>query len=172
MVPIMQNIIRFGIVTIALCAALVICPVLLLAQSGSTGGSIGNDEKSLSGSRSQPSSDREVAKPHIHKSEDSPRSPRVSGRGGGNNFDGAWAYSGVGTNCQGSGSGSFVVSGGMVSGKTGGTGRISPNGAYFSSAVGEDGVALTATGRMSGNNGSGTYRRADGCMGNWTAKRM
>ena len=39
-------------------------------------------------------------------------------------------------------------------------------------SVGDDGVALTASGRMSGNSGSGSYRRADGCVGRWTARRL
>ena len=50
--------------------ALVIGPAAALAQSGSAGGSIGNDEKSLSGSRSEPSSDREAPRPHSRKAEE------------------------------------------------------------------------------------------------------
>lgn len=165
---------RHWIITALFCAGLVVManPRVAGAQSGSAGGSIGNDEKSLSGPRSVPSPDREAPRPRSRKAEEPHRSPRVGGGGGGSNFDGTWAYTGVGTNCQGSGSGSFVVSGGLISSKNGGSGRISPNGAYSSASVSEDGVALTSTGRMSGNSGSGTYRRADGCMGNWTARRM
>jgi hypothetical protein len=92
--------------------------------------------------------------------------------GGGSNFDGTWAYTGIGTNCRGSGSGLLVISGGLVSSKNRGIGRISPDGTYRSASVSADGVALTATGRMSGNSGSGSYWRADGCNGRWTAKRM
>jgi hypothetical protein len=52
-----------------------------------------------------------------------------------------------------------------------GIGRVTPDGAYRASSVGTDGVRLTATGRMSGSNGSGLYRRADGCNGRWVAKK-
>ena len=96
-----------------------------------------------------------------------PKSAQGSARG----FDGTWSYVGVGTNCQGSGSGTLTISGGRVVAPNG-SGQVSPSGAYRSSAVGDDGVALTATGRMSGNAGSGTYMRADGCAGRWTAARQ
>jgi hypothetical protein len=98
--------------------------------------------------------------------------PRGSDDRGGSNFDGTWAYTGVGTNCRGSGSGFLVISGGLISSKRGAIGRIGPDGAYRSASIGDDGVALTSTGRMSGNTGSGSYRRADGCNGRWTAKRL
>jgi hypothetical protein len=97
--------------------------------------------------------------------------PRGSDDRGGGNFDGTWTYIGVGTNCRGSGSGFLVISGGLISSKRGVIGRIGPDGAYRSASIGDDGVALTSTGRMSGNTGSGSYRRADGCNGRWTAKR-
>jgi hypothetical protein len=98
--------------------------------------------------------------------------PRGSNDRGGGNFDGTWAYIGVGTNCRGSGSGFLVISGGLISSKRGVIGRIGPDGAYRSASIGDDGVALTSTGRMSGNTGSGSYRRADGCNGRWTATRQ
>jgi hypothetical protein len=97
--------------------------------------------------------------------------PRGSDDRGGSNFDGTWAYTGIGTNCRGSGSGFLVISGGQISSKRGVIGRISPDGAFRSASIGDDGVALASTGRMSGNTGSGSYRRADGCNGRWTAKR-
>jgi len=110
--------------------------------------------------------------PQRNQEEKPLRSPR-SGEAGGANFDGTWAYAGVGTNCRGSGSGLLVISGGLVSSKNGrGIGRVSSDGAYRAASVADDGVALTATGRMSGNSGSGSYRRADGCVGRWTARRQ
>jgi Caspase domain len=98
--------------------------------------------------------------------------PRGNDNRGGSNFDGTWAYTGIGTNCRGTGSGFLVISGGQISSKRGVIGRIGPDGAYRSASIGDDGVALTSTGRMSGNTGSGSYRRADGCNGRWSAKRM
>jgi Caspase domain len=98
--------------------------------------------------------------------------PHGSDDRGGSNFDGTWAYTGIGTNCRGSGSGFLAVSGGVIKSKRGVIGRIGPDGAFRSASVGDDGVALTSTGRMSGNTGSGSYRRVDGCNGRWTAKRL
>jgi hypothetical protein len=92
---------------------------------------------------------------------------------GGSNFDGTWLYTGTGTNCRGSASGTIVIAGGVVSSKNGrGIGRVSPDGAYRAASVGADGVPLTATGKMSGDNGSGSYKRADGCVGRWVAKKL
>jgi hypothetical protein len=160
----MRNTIRYGIgAPFCICLAFVIGSAVALAQSGSAGGSIGNDEKSLSGSRSQPSSDQVVP---------TPEQPRGSDAGAVSIFDGTWAYNGFSTNCGGSGSGFWVVSGGQIIGKNGVvTGRISPDGDYRSTAVGKDGVALTSTGKMSGNNGGGSFRRADGCVGRWSATK-
>jgi len=143
---------------------------------GSTGGSIGNDDKSVSGSRSAPRSvepERSERPAHRSRSEAEPqqRSARRSGGGGGGNFDGTWAYVGIGTNCQGTGSGTFQVASGRVI-APGGSGSVAPNGAYHSSGVGADGVRLTASGHLSGNSGSGTYMRSDGCGGRWSATRQ
>jgi len=140
---------------------------------GSAGGSIGNDDKSVSGSRSEPravESDRPSrrSKP---EAEQPARSSRRSGGGGSGNFDGTWAYVGIGTNCKGTGSGTLTISGGRVIAPNG-SGSVAPNGAYHSSAVGDDGVRLTASGRLSGNSGSGTYMRVDGCGGRWSATRQ
>jgi hypothetical protein len=146
-----------------------------LAQ-GSAGGSIGNDDKSVSGSRSAPRAvepDRSsTPAPRRSKPDaDAPRqATRKSGGGGGGNFDGTWSYVGVGTTCQGTGAGSFTVSGSRVS-LAGGSGSMSPGGGITSSSVGADGVRVTATGRLSGNSGGGSYTRGDGCAGNWTANR-
>jgi hypothetical protein len=106
--------------------------------------------------------------PLVSREAEQPRDGRA-----GSNFDGTWAYTGIGTNCVGSGSGTLIISGGVVSSKNGsGIGRVSPDGAYRASSVGADGVRLTATGRMTGNSGSGSYRRADGCNGRWAAKKL
>lgn len=144
---------------------------------GSSGGSIGNDDKSVSGSRSEGSRSVEPERPARRRqpeAEAPQRSSRRSGGGGGGgNFDGTWAFVGIGTNCQGTGSGTFSVSGGRVAGSGGsGSGSISPSGAFSSHGVGSDGISLTATGHMSGNSGGGTYMRSDGCGGRWSATRQ
>jgi hypothetical protein len=139
---------------------------------GSAGGSIGNDDKSVSGSRSEPRSvepegSSRQGKPNSEK----PERGSQKGGGGGSNFDGTWSYVGVGTNCQGTGSGVFTVSGGRVA-LAGGRGSVTPNGAIRSTAVGNDGVTVNATGKLLGNLGGGTYMRTDGCGGRWSATRQ
>ena len=129
------------------------------AQSGSSGGSIGNDDKSLSSSRE---GQRSV--------EPERSSKRSKPAGGGGSFDGAWTFFGTSTNCQGSGSVSAVISRGKVIGQ--GSGSVNSGGAYHAVLIAGDGVRLTANGRLSGNSGRGTYMRADGCGGNWTASRQ
>jgi hypothetical protein len=103
-----------------LCAlfAIVIGQSAALAQSGSAGGSIGNDEKSLSGSRTEPRSAPPERSVPPSKSEDEPRrsSSKRGGGGGGGNFDGAWVVVGVGTTCSGSSTTAVVVSSGRIIG--------------------------------------------------------
>jgi len=147
-----------------------------LAQSGSAGGSIGNDEKSLSGSREapravEPSKPARRAKPEA----DEPRraSRKSSGGGGegsgGSNFDGAWVAVAVGTPC-GSSSERFVISGGRISGDLS-SGSVSPNGATRTGGS-VQGLSWTSTGRFSGRTGSGSFVRSDGCTGRWTASKQ
>jgi hypothetical protein len=140
---------------------------------GSAGGSIGDDDKSVSGSRTGPRS-VEPQEPERRSKPDAEQSKvesRKSGGLGGNSFDGSWSYVGVGTNCQGTGSGVFTVSGGRVA-LPHGRGSVAPSGAFRSTAIGNDGVTVNATGKLSANSGGGTYMRADGCGGRWSASRQ
>jgi hypothetical protein len=144
-----------------------------LAQSGSAGGSIGNDEKSLSGSREAPraveqSRPARRAKP---ESDEPRRASRKSGGegGGGGNFDGSWVSVAVGTPC-GSATERFSISGGRISGELS-TGSVSPNGATRSGGS-VQGLSWTSTGRFSGRSGSGSFVRSDGCTGRWTASKQ
>ena len=110
----MQTVVRRSSLLLALLIPLVCGSGLAMAQSGSAGGSIGNDEKSLSGSRSG-----ESAKP-ARRSQDEPdeprRAPQKSG-GGGGNFDGAWMVYARGVTCQGSSSNAVVVTSGKIIGQ-------------------------------------------------------
>jgi hypothetical protein len=162
--------IRFGIWIASLSAALAINLGMALAESGSAGGDIGNDDKSISGSRPEPSAERERSA-HRSREVEEPRRPSRASGGGGGNFDGAWSYTGVGTNCQGSGSGAVVIAGGRVT-AAGVNGQVSSSGAYHVVAVGNDGVVLTAVGHLSASSGSGTFKRSDGCIGRWAAVRQ
>jgi hypothetical protein len=92
----MKNAVRRSI-PIALLAMLISVTLgsgLAHAQSGSAGGSIGNEEKSLSGSREKPRT-VEPSKPAPRAKPESDEPRRASRRsggesgGGGNNFDGS-----------------------------------------------------------------------------------
>jgi hypothetical protein len=149
----------------------------VLAQSGSAGGSIGNDEKSLSGSREapravEPSKPARRAKPEAEEPRRASRKSGGEGGGGssgGGNFDGAWVAVGVGTPC-GSSTERFVISGGSLSGELS-SGSVSPNGATRTGGS-AGGVSWTSTGRFSGRTGSGSFVRSDGCTGRWTASKQ
>jgi hypothetical protein len=172
----MSFIVRPNIRTALVCASLVFITGtgVALAQSGGAGGSIGNDDKSVSGSRSPPSEDHPRSARRSHETEQPRRSARRSGGGGGGgggNFDGTWAYTGVGTNCQGSGSGTLVISGGRIS-APGTSGTVSSSGAYHTTGVGTDGLTYIVNGRMSAATGGGSFSRSDGCVGRWTALKQ
>jgi hypothetical protein len=82
-----------------------------------------------------------------------------------NSFDGAWTFTSAG--CRGTGS----LPARIVSGKIiirGGSGQVDPDGTLHSVGAG-NGMTLTAVGQLSGNTGSGTFNRSDGCIGRWIA---
>ncbi len=139
-----------------------------LAQSGSSGGSIGNDEKSLSGTRQAP---RAVAPSKPARSSEAPRraTRKTSGEGGGGgNFDGSWVVVAEGSPC-GSSTERLVISGGSISGELS-SGRVSPNGSTTGSGSAR-GLSWTSSGRFSARSGSGSFVRSDGCKGRWTASK-
>jgi len=148
-----------------------ISPPTAWAQSGSAGGSIGNDEKSLSGSRSaEPERPARRSKPEADEPRRSP--PRRGGGGGGGagSFDGAWIVSSVGITCSGSSTAAVVVSSGRIIGE-GLRGTVSASGA--ASSVGNyDGITVVSSGHVSGRSGSGTFKRSDGCIGKWTSSKQ
>jgi hypothetical protein len=154
--------------------ALTISPSATYAQ-GSAGGSIGNDDKAVSGSRPEP---RTVEKPsrRSRSDDDEPRrSSRKSGGGGGGGggFDGAWIVNAVGVTCSGSSSNAVVVTSGRIIGNNVTSGRVSPNGAvYATGGGGSSGLTNVTTGRLSGRSGSGTFVQSDGCRGRWTASKQ
>jgi hypothetical protein len=148
-----------------------------VAQSGSTGGSIGNDEKSLSGSRAtQPRAvEREKParrrKPRAESEDASRRVSRKSGSGSrsGGNFDGAWVARSQG--CSGGGTTErFTISSGRISGELS-SGSVSPDGSTTSGGS-VSGLSWNSSGRFSGSSGSGTFSRSDGCSGTWSASKQ
>lgn len=171
----MQKIIRYLEKAALLSAtlAVVALPGLAGAQSGSAGGSIGNDEKSLSGSREAPRA-VETSKP-VRRSkpeaEEPRRASRKSGGGGkgGGNLDGAWVLTSVGSPC-GTSSDTVVITGNRLVGQYG-TAQVSPNGS--TSGIGSAGsLTWSMSGRFSGRSGSGSFRRSDGCVGSWTGSKQ
>jgi hypothetical protein len=166
-----RRLIRSGALSIALLATL--ASGAALAQSGSAGGSIGNDEKSLSGSRETPRvvESSKPARRAKSESEEPRRASRRSGGdgGGGGNFDGAWVVNAMGTPCGGS-TERVVISGGRITGEWS-TGQVSPNGSSTGRGS-AGGLSWTSSGRMSARSGSGSFVRSDGCTGRWTASKQ
>ena len=154
-------------IAFAILLTLPLAPPCALAQSGSAGGSIGNDEKSLSGSRSDRSAEPAPSARRSKPAEESRSSSRRGG-GGGGGFDGAWVVTSIG--CGGTTSGAVVVSSGKVIGQ-GVSGTVSPSGAVRTVGQGE-GVTFTGAGHLGARSGSGTWRRSDGCGGTWSSTKQ
>ena len=157
----------------SLLISVAIGPNMAFAQSGSTGGSIGNDEKSLSGSRATPravESEKPARRSKPRPEADEPRraSRKSGGGGGGGNFDGAWMVTSVG--CGGTTTGAVLVTSGRIIAE-GVSGTVSSGGGVRT--VGNfSGVAVNSSGRLSGRSGSGTFQRSDGCGGTWTSAKQ
>lgn len=167
----MQDVVRYSAQAAVLSAALAVValPGPACAQ-GSVGGSIGNEEKSLSGSREAPRAVR-PAKPARRSKPEAEAPTRASrkGGGGGGNLDGAWILTSVGAPC-GSSTDTVIITGDKMVGQYG-TAQVSANGA--TSGVGAAGsLTWTMSGRLSGRSGSGTFRRSDGCAGSWTGSKQ
>jgi hypothetical protein len=80
-------------------------------------------------------------------------------------FDGKWTFTGAG--CPNSGSVPAVIRHGRIIVR-GGSGFVEPDGTLHSVGAG-GGMTLTAVGSLTGNTGSGTFNRSDGCIGSWIA---
>ena len=159
----------FGYAALAL--ALSAAPAL---AQGSTGGSIGKQDKSISGggdegggSRST-SHSRERERERPSKSERSSRRERGGGGGGGGggNFDGTWAVASSGAAC-GSSRMSLGFSGGRIVSPAGFSGSVSGGGSMHGVFT-ANGHTGTFNGRMSSSSGSGSFRRSDGCTGSFS----
>jgi hypothetical protein len=81
------------------------------------------------------------------------------------NFDGVWTFTSAG--CRYTGSLPARIIGGNIFVR-GGSGQVDPDGTLHSVGAG-NGMTLTAIGQLSGNTGSGTFNRSDGCIGSWIA---
>lgn len=146
-------------------------PQLAAAQSGSAGGSIGNTDKTMSGSRKAVRESAPARPSRAGRSESRERrsTRRSSGGGSGDHFDGAWLVASVGRPC-GAASEAVLISSGRIVGQYT-SGRVSAGG-QASGSGSSGGVSWTSTGRFSGRHGAGTFRRSDGCVGTWTASKQ
>ncbi|HMM91884.1 hypothetical protein [Bradyrhizobium sp.] len=158
-----------AILAVALLIALASGSVVTHAQSGSAGGSIGNEEKSLSGSREPPRANEQEKQGRSKPDADESR-PSKKGGGGGTHFDGAWIVRSRGVTCQGTGSNAVVVTSGKIIGQNA-RGTVSPDGRVYAT-TNDGGITVITTGRLSGRSGGGTFRQSDGCTGNWTASKQ
>ncbi len=167
----MRDVVRHstGIALLAVFVSVASGTGVALAQSGSAGGSIGNDEKSLSGSREPPRAPEAPARRSKPEAEEPRGASRKSG-GGDNSFDGAWIVSSVGVTCSGSSSNAVVVTSGKIIGQTA-RGTVSPDGKVYGTSNG-NGITVITVGRLSGRSGGGTFRQSDGCTGRWTAAKQ
>lgn len=168
----MPKAVRHRVALVSLLFTVAFTPGVALAQSGSVGGSIANDEKSLSGSRepsrsARPSGSVSDKKPAERAT--SRASRKSSNAGGGGNFDGAWVVVAVGTPC-GSSTERVVISSGRLAGEWT-TGQVAPNGSTTGRGS-ASGVSWTSSGRFSSRTGSGSFVRSDGCRGRWTAAKQ
>lgn len=125
---------------------------------GSTGGSIGVQEKSVSGDRAAPP---RAAPPRAAPQQRHAPAPKRAATP--RNYDGVWFVTNVG--CNGA-NGTAVVSGGRVSGG-GVTGSVSASGAVHTRSA-----VSVGWGQISGNRASGGFRTNDGCTGRWSAVRQ
>ncbi|RYX93466.1 MAG: hypothetical protein EON84_10185 [Bradyrhizobiaceae bacterium] len=143
-------------------------------SQGATGGSLGNDNKSLSGSSSAPRAARPARRERSEpRTAPTRRSSGIgSGDGGGSaaRFDGSWliSFTGQSAVCAGkSASSTLTISGG----RTGDGGSISSSGTL--QGVGSSGsVSAIMTGRLSGRSGGGSMQMSNGCSGRWTASKQ
>ena len=126
---------------------------------GSSGGSIGNDDKS--NIEPERSSRGSTGEPEAR------RAPARGGGGGVSRFDGAWMFVVVGC---GSGNVAGVIAGGRLSVPNGG-GSVGPSGALRAVAA-ANGLTTVASGHLSGAGGGGVFSRSDGCAGRWTAMKQ
>ena len=143
-------------VELAAAFALLLHAAPVLAQ-GSTGGSIGKQDKSISGNQESP------------RSAPATRKSSKSG-GGGSNYDGLWNAASFGQTCSLSVAGVVTISSGRLT-ADGMTGAVSGGGSVTASWSG-GGLSATFSGRISGRNGTGRFQRSDGCVGRWTMSKQ
>ena len=144
---------------------------IALAQAGSTGGTIGKTDKSVSGGGEAAARPPHNVKPRAERTERRAASTaraesRAAGAAG--NADGTWLVSATGR-CIPPSQVTFLINDGMITGN-GITGQVSRGG----SAHGRVTILVLTfdfVGHFGGSAGSGTFVGGDGCPGQWTASK-
>jgi len=148
--------------------ALLAADRIALAQAGSTGGTIGKTDKSVSGGGDAAARPQHNVKPRAERAERRAASTaRTESRAAGN-VDGTWLVSATGR-CIPPSQVTFLINDGMITGN-GITGQVSRGG----SAHGQVVVLVLRfdfVGHFGASAGSGTFVGGDGCPGQWTAAK-
>jgi hypothetical protein len=131
-------------------------PSGVLAQSRSSDANIGRSEMAFLSGRGEPGSEPEGP---------AQETPSSRPQQDNTDFDGAWIFTSAG--CTRTGSLRAVIRRGKIIVR-GGSGMVDPDGTLHSVGAG-GGMTLAAVGQLSGNTGSGTFNRSDGCVGSWIA---
>ena len=158
----------FTYVAIALIAAAMSVASIgaALAQAGSTGGTVGNRDKSISGGGEE--AERHVVrKPPARHASQPPRRREQAATPG--SFDGSWAGVSVGP-CIGQFGWKAQVSNGVISGE-GTTGQIARSGATNGDMVVMGTHFLFKGVTRASGQASGTWTSSPNCSGSWTAVR-
>jgi hypothetical protein len=154
----------FAVIAFAGMLALHLSGTPARAQAGSTGGTIGKTDKSVSGGEEEEPA-RHSARPRAAKRASS--EARTESRASGS-VDGTWAISATGR-CVPPWSLTFLISDGAISG-SGATGQISRGGSAHGNAV-ILGIKFDFIGHFGGRQATGTFVGPDGCPGQWTGTK-
>lgn len=133
------------------------------AQAGSTGGTIGKINKSVSGGGEGESREPRAKSHATHRASAEPKSEARSG-----SADGTWAVSAT-PGCLPAWTLTTSVSNGVINGD-GATGQVSRAGAVRGNAV-VLGFKFAFVGHFRGGQASGTLVGPNGCPGQWTATK-
>jgi hypothetical protein len=150
-----------GIAVLALSHLVFANASLALAQAGSTGGTVGKIDKSVSGGGEEVPREPRAKSHATHRAPVEPRSEARSG-----SADGTWTVSAT-PSCLPPWGLTASVSNGVISGG-GATGQVSRAGAVRGNAV-VLGFKFDFVGHFRGRQASGTLAGPNGCPGQWTA---
>jgi hypothetical protein len=148
---------------------LLLVPSAALAQGGSTGGNIGQQNKSVSGGQAPSAAPPPARRASPKPSRREPARVQAAPAAAAGSWSGAWK--GVSTGgCIPTWSWTLqITDGGDISG-SGAVGKVARGGGA-SGTMTVLGVAYHFAGRFSAGTAAGTWKRDDGCAGAWTATR-